>query len=542
MPVKPDYFRLRKEEAKALLGRDPRSECLVIPYRDLANPEKIRGYRFRLDEPMIGKDGKAIRYLTPAGASNLLYFPPKTIERLKSSESVIYTESALKALALAQRGRLAVGLNGVYGFNTRSAIDGTSELLPDFDLLDTKKNTAIIIFDSDVATNRHVKAARHQFAKALYKRGAPQVWSVDLPTADDGSKLGVDDYLARHSIDDLLGLEFSQLPATDLPPFTMTVSEMLTKSPTSIDWGIVGITPSGANGFRIGPPKVGKSWLTHEEIYSLSTGLPLYGHFDVPQKRRVLMIQEEDSHRRTAWRFQRLIHARGPVPEDQYLRFAVKAGFRLDDPRWREVLEFEIRQFAPEFIYYDVFNRLHTLNINDAQEMGELCLYLDYLTRQYGVSNFINHHDRKANGNNAGDAHAEIMGSRALGGFSEATMFFAKEKEKGHLKVEVALKDEPEKGFEPSFRLAITDTDDGHGTYLRYLGPTEEQVGNEELRVKIVDFVVGQVQPVLVSVVAKKFGVSVPYSRENLGYLADKGLLSKIEGKTKTSPVLYWKT
>ena len=147
------------------------------------------------------------------------------------------------------------------------------------------------------------------------------------------------------------------------------------------------------------------------------------------------------------------------------------------------MLEFEIKSFKPEFCYLDVFNRLHAKDINDAQAMSEIVLFLDQLNRDYGTAFIILHHDRK-NGQ-GGDAHNEIMGSRVLGGFADATIFFARTKEKGVLRVSVALKDEPEAGFEPEFLIRLMDTEDGHGTLFEYLGAAPEKQASNALKEQI---------------------------------------------------------
>ena len=91
------------------------------------------------------------------------------------------------------------------------------------------------------------------------------------------------------------------------------------------------------------------------------------------------------------------------------------------------------------------------------------------------------------------DDHDEIIGSRVLGGFAEATLFFARTKEKGVLRVRVALKDEPEDGsFEPEFIIKLADTPDQKGTRLEYLGMPPERTASLELREKIKTLVLGK--------------------------------------------------
>jgi hypothetical protein len=283
----------------------------------------------------------------------------------------------------------------------------------------------------------------------------------------------------------------------------------------------------GAHGWRIAGPKVGKSWDMLEEAYCLATGQAVYGHFTVPQRRKVVIIEEEDPRRRIQRRLRRIIHAHGGIPpDDEWFRYAVKTGVRLDDPQWQEVIAWEIRTFRPEFVYLDVFMRLHAQDINDQVAMTKLVLFLDDLSREYGCTFVILHHTRKNAG--GGDDHDEILGSRVLGGFGEASLFFAKTKERGVLRVKVALKDEPEDGsFEPEFHIQLTDTRDRQGTRFVYLGAPPERKALMALRDQVHSFVLNQETWVSVKDVAQALGCSKPTARGRLDALADLGMLAR---------------
>ena len=210
------------------------------------------------------------------------------------------------------------------------------------------------------------------------------VWAINLPPAADGSKQGFDDFVAACGIEAFHALDVFELPQTDIPPFTIGISEFLEGPEPPLAWGIKGLQPVGANGFRIADPKTGKSWLMLEEAYSMSTGQDLFNYFKVPSRRKVLLIEEEDHSRRVKRRLERIIRAHGGVrPSDEYFRISVKKGLRLDDNKWREVLEWEIQNFRPEFVYLDVWNRLHSKDINSAEEMSGIILFLDQLSREH---------------------------------------------------------------------------------------------------------------------------------------------------------------
>src|SRR5262245_50957541 len=83
-----------REDAKKVLGFDPKSRCIGIPYCEPFT-KQLRLIRFRPDEPLMTKDGEA-KYLSPRGARNLVYFPPNVAERLRSDEILHITESEFK--------------------------------------------------------------------------------------------------------------------------------------------------------------------------------------------------------------------------------------------------------------------------------------------------------------------------------------------------------------------------------------------------------------------------------------------------------------
>lgn len=354
------------------------------------------------------------------------------------------------------------------------------------------------------------------------------VWAINLPAAPDGSKQGIDDFLNANGLEAFHALDVFELPRTDIPPFTVGISEFLEGPEEKLEMAIEGIQPVGANGFIIADPKTGKSWLMLLFAYCMATALSLFGHFKVPKRRRVLIIEEEDNSRRVKRRLERIIAAHGGIrPSDEYFRISVKKGLRLDNPKWREVLEWEISEFRPEFVYLDVWNRLHSKDINSSEDMSEIILFLDDLSREYGCAFIIIHHTRKNDG--GGDKHNEIMGSRVLGGFSEATTFLKSTKEKGVIKVAVVLKDEPEDGsFEPEFQIKLTDTPDGTGTYFEYLGAPPEKHASAELREKIKTFVLENSKPVIAKQVAEGVGCSKPTAREHLSVLVDLKIINKI--------------
>ena len=511
-------------EAKEILGFNPGTSGLLIPYVH-PNTGKVRTYRYRPDEPLI-INGRPAKYLTPRGVGNMLYFPLDVAPRLKDSvELIVITEGEFKTLAAAQTGFLCIGLTGVWGFRARGE-NGESDTIPDFDLLDARGRAVSIIFDSDVALNAKVRRARQVLAKELYRRGARVVHGIDLP-AEDGTKVGLDDFLARNSVEALYELDAFELPPTDVAPPAEPISTFLIGEDEPLEWGIENIRPVGTSGWIIAAPKVAKSWIMLEEAYCMATGQSVFGQFKVPQQRKVLIVEEEDPRRRVRRRLKRLMYWHGgQVPSDEYLRIALKKGVRLDVDSWREALEFDVKAFRPDFVYLDVFSRLHAADMNDNRAMAEIVAYFDSLNRDFGTGFVILHHTRK-NGRD-GDSHDEILGSRVLSGFAEASLFLSRTKEKGVIKCEVRLKDEPEDGsFVPEFTIRLTDTEDNKGTGFEYVGVTEERRRDSEMRARALNALEPAEEWRTAKEVAEMMKVSLPTAREILNVLFDYGLIEK---------------
>lgn len=176
---------------------------MVFPYRNsLGRPTDFA--RVKPHFPRKGKKEKPIKYEQPKGESVKAYFPVESIGLLKDpSEPIYVTEGEKKALAIAQDGRAAIGLGGVYCFRNTE----TGELIDDLASIDWEGRTVYIVFDYDVKaeTRKNVDKARRRLARMLKEAGARDV--LEMTPLEDGSKAGIDDYLVA-------GGDFDQLRKT----------------------------------------------------------------------------------------------------------------------------------------------------------------------------------------------------------------------------------------------------------------------------------------------------------------------------------------
>lgn len=177
-----------------------RAPGLVIPLRNVYG--ELQSYQLRPDAPRM-LDGRILKYETPRGSSNMLDCPRSTLRHVGDPKVRLWiTEGARKADALASVGLRGVSILGVSSWRGRNSDNGLTAL-PDWHGVALSGRELIICFDSDAFSNPNVHRAVETFGRWLESRGASLAF-VYLPHAADGSKLGVDDFLAEHSRDDLL--------------------------------------------------------------------------------------------------------------------------------------------------------------------------------------------------------------------------------------------------------------------------------------------------------------------------------------------------
>jgi Domain of unknown function (DUF3854) len=159
---------------------------------------------YRSDTPRTGKDGRAYKYEFPKGAGVKLDCPPHCRPMLPDPSIPLWiTEGQKKADALASHGLCAIALLGVWNFKGKNPFGGTT-LLADFDYIALDGRDVRIVFDNDVMTKRAVQQALARLTEHLQRRKA-HVTTVYLPQ-DRGKKVGADDFLLTHGVQDLEGL------------------------------------------------------------------------------------------------------------------------------------------------------------------------------------------------------------------------------------------------------------------------------------------------------------------------------------------------
>ncbi len=162
------------------------------------------GCQYRPDDPRVDARDRPVKYESPYGSSNRLDCPPRCRSLLGDPKTPLWiTEGCKKADALAANGACAISVTGVWGFKGKNEF-GASTVLADWDYIALKDRLVYLVFDSDIVSKEPVRKALEHLAVHLGRKQA-RVEVVRLPQ-EGSAKVGIDDYLLKHSLDDARGL------------------------------------------------------------------------------------------------------------------------------------------------------------------------------------------------------------------------------------------------------------------------------------------------------------------------------------------------
>jgi len=296
-------------------------------------------------------------------------------------------------------------------------------------------------------------------------------------------KQGLDDFLAtqgRAAFDAL-----PEVPAVPVvPPMPMLtiigMGAFIAQTFPEPEPLVEGILSDDGGGWIGGEEKLGKSWWMEAEATSLALAVPLAGRFAVPQRRRALILEEEDSPRRTHRRVRALLRGHGVNPDDPtvqedldaWLRVSVWSGFTLDNLALVAQLDAALADFRPAVCYIDCLRKVTLRDLNKANEASALLAILDDFRRRYSVVFRLVHHFRKQQGFRPGRGSQEIGGSFVLGAWGENSLFFEPiGRKQGAVRVEIQTKDGAPA---PGFTLKIESEGPNHAPTLVRLVAQED--------------------------------------------------------------------
>jgi hypothetical protein len=132
-----------------------------------------------------------------------------------------------------------------------------------------------------------------------------------------------------------------------------------------------------------------KSLLALNIAYSVATGKPLWGHFNVTESGRVLIVDEETGNSFLKKRLKDL-----SFTIELPIKFLHLEEVKVDDPSSFEELQNHIDTFKPIFVVFDCLVRLHNQKENLSEEMAKVMSKFRTLVNQ-GYTVLLLHHHRK---------------------------------------------------------------------------------------------------------------------------------------------------
>lgn len=327
--------------------------------------------------------------------------------------------------------------------------------------------------------------------------------------------------------DDELVTTVSSVARTDKrnkPSFeVLSPEEMLTLARVPEEWIVDKILPADASGFITGEPKVGKSWLALYLLWCISLGRPVFEHFEVLKRQRVVLLAEEDHRKRVARRFEKISKGYGEMPDGEWFKLIPRQGFKIDNPSHRSWLKDFLKDFGAGILCIDVFNRVHSAKEKDQDAMSAVVGCIDEVRDVTHCQVLVVHHFRKSGVGEDNMLNQRIRGSSVLAAWLEVC-YHLQGGRKGPIKVELEMKDaEPPEPF--SFKRA--DTEKGGIRLDLESGQTEVDDGFKA--------VCGQ--PFTASQVVQKLKVSETTARRRISEWLEKGWIVEVESRARGEKV-----
>ena len=198
----------------SVFGFPHRAGGILIPLHPLLGGE---AFHLRDADPQLGKDGKALKFLTPSKQPNCLITSPlidKT-EFQQERADIVIVEGITRVDALAHYGIPALGITGVWNWRGRNPVGGKTAIA-DWEEVSIEGSNFLLAPDGDVSSNPDVYKAIERLQKFLLAKRAANVVVLELP-----DNQGLDDWIAGNGpFEDkkALFVELKPHVLDDMPP------------------------------------------------------------------------------------------------------------------------------------------------------------------------------------------------------------------------------------------------------------------------------------------------------------------------------------
>lgn len=350
------------------------------------------------------------KFLQPRNSRTHVYFArlatmewPKVLA--DTSYGLVISEGETRALAGAACDLPVIALTGV----DCGQLDG--ELHPDLDAIDWRDRQVFLTFDSDAARKENVQRALLRLAALLRRRGAI-VWQVNLPPMPDGSKQGLDDYLALHdraAFDALLrSPETIRLGDDDVPEPPTALADLMSRAYPPTEWIWADLVLRGEVNLLYGDGGVGKSLLALNLGVAVAAGKSFAG--SAVTQMPVIALFAEDGPSQVKQRVEQALislglNHRGDLPMQLWCQPGGDVTLaRVDDsgvvtmlPRLLALRAELAALGVPALVILDSFADLFALNENLRLPVNAaLKKVLGPLCRDYGATVLVLAHPSKA--------------------------------------------------------------------------------------------------------------------------------------------------
>ncbi len=187
-------------------------------------------------------------------------------------------------------------------------------------------------------------------------------------------------------------------------------------------WLVEGLWEEEGVGILGGAPKSCKSWLALDVAFSVATGTPALGRYEVNSPGPVLVFAAEDHPARVRSRLEGFAVHRGEDLRRAPLHLIVESALRLDTRRDQGRLLEAVGRYRPRLLVLDPFVRLHRIDENSALEVSGVLAYLRKLQRESHVAILVVHHSRKA-GAGSDQVGLSLRGSSDFHAWGESNLY-----------------------------------------------------------------------------------------------------------------------